>query len=151
MQNSNLVGKAIGNLLGKQKGIVRRKDTVLLIATAIVWVLSTLAPMATDWPLWVSAIIGVVASTAAALVTALTKGAITPSIRDRAEEEARKLEHEAKDFKEEVSGAVSNVQESWNDAVDDVSGIASEYIGKHRASNSDAENTGGIAGHYVNG
>lgn len=146
MTNGNLIGTAIGNLLAKQKGVVRRKDTILLIATGIIWLLSMLAPYQTDWPLWVSAIIGLVASVAAAIVTALTPGAITPSIRDRAIQEASRLESQVTDGLESFHGKV-------NDALDDARGIAEEYVGEHRLAETEPEpeaNTG-IAAHYTNG
>lgn len=153
MKSSNLVGTAIGNLLAKQPGFVRRKDTILLIATALIWLASTLAPMATDWPLWVSAIIGLVASVAAAIVTAFTRGAITPSIAQRATEEAERLEAVEK-AKAPVYHIVSNVREHVDEVVDDGRGIASEYIGEHRLKEPDPEPgpdvKTGIGAHYTN-
>lgn len=153
MQSGKMVGAALGNLLAKQPGLVRRKDTILLIATAVVWVLSTLAPLATDWPVWVSAIIGLVASVAAAIVTAFTKGAITPSIAQRATEEADRLEAVGA-FTDKAQEAVSNVHFEVQEAFDDVRGIADQYIGKHRAEETEPgpeTSGGGIGAHYVNG
>lgn len=147
MTNGNLIGTAIGNLLTKQKGFVRRKDTILLIATGIIWLLSVLAPYQTDWPLWVSAIIGLVASVAAAIVTAFTPGAITPSIRDRAVQEASRLESQVTDELESFHGKV-------NDTLDDARGIAEEYVGEHRLREPDPEPDPdvktGIGAHYTN-
>ncbi len=96
MQNV-LVGQAIANLIQKQPSIIRRKDTVLLIATGFTWFLVAMAPLLVDVPAWGLAIIGVLATIAASLTTAFTKGAVTPSVQDRVVDELQRIEWQAQD------------------------------------------------------
>lgn len=137
-QNSKMVGTAVGNLIAQQKWAYERKDTITLIATGLIWFLSAVTLPAT-WPAWVSIVIGIVASIAAAILTAFTKGPVTKSMKERLEGEFERVEAQ-------IAPVAERAREHLEDASEHIQGISSEYIGQHRLA--EPEGSGGIAGHY---
>jgi len=77
---------AIAKAVSDQSWVARRKDTIVTIFTGLGWLAGALAPYVTSLPVEVGVALGVVATFAGAMVTALTKGAFTPSMADRLNE-----------------------------------------------------------------
>lgn len=83
MNNRDAIYTAVAGVLARQPFILQRKETVITVAVAVVWVGSTLIEQLTSAPDWFAVVVGCATSLAAALVIALTKGAIPPSALPR--------------------------------------------------------------------
>lgn len=83
---SSVFSDSVAVAVADQSWLARRKDTIITVLTGVVWLVGVLTPVVADLPAWVSVVIGAVGTVAGALVNALTKGAITPSMSDRLEE-----------------------------------------------------------------
>ncbi len=83
MNNRDAIYTAVAGVLARQPFILQRKETVITVATAVVWIGSTVVQHLTSAPDWFAVVVGSASSLAAALVIALTKGAIPPSALPR--------------------------------------------------------------------
>lgn len=83
MNNRDAIYTAVAGVLARQSFILQRKETVITVATAVVWIGSTVVQHLTSAPDWFAVVVGSVTSLAAALVIALTKGGIPPSALPR--------------------------------------------------------------------
>ena len=83
MNNRDAIFSAVASALSRQPFILQRKETVVTVATAVVWIGSTLVEQLTSAPDWFAVVVGSASSLAAALVIALTKGGIPPSALPR--------------------------------------------------------------------
>ncbi|QRP98936.1 hypothetical protein I6J72_05400 [Corynebacterium sp. FDAARGOS 1242] len=83
MNNRDAIATAVASVLARQSFVLQRKETFITVAVAVVWVGSTLIEQLTSAPDWFAVVVGCATSLAAALVIALTKGAIPPSALPR--------------------------------------------------------------------
>ena len=83
MNNRDAIFSAVASALSRQPFILQRKETVITVATAVMWIGSTLVEQLTSAPDWFAVVVGSATSLAAALVIALTKGGIPPSALPR--------------------------------------------------------------------
>lgn len=83
MNNRDAIYTAVAGVLARQPFILQRKETVITVATAVVWIGSILVEQLTSAPDWFAVVVGSATSLAAALVIALTKGGIPPSALPR--------------------------------------------------------------------
>lgn len=74
---------AVAKIIVDQPWWARRKETILTVLNGLVWACSVLGAMNGVIPVWGVAVIGAVGSACAALVIALTKAAVTPSMAAR--------------------------------------------------------------------
>ena len=89
---SETVSEAFANVLAKQPGVVRRKDSLNLAAGTFLQVSSLLTTVSAGLPLWASAIISVIIGVVQVVFTATTEGAVTPSQERKIVAEISKLE-----------------------------------------------------------
>lgn len=74
---------AVDKAVKEQSPWARRKDTLVTILTGLSWLVGLLLPYTSDLDPRVGVALGATATVAGALVNALTKGAITPSMASR--------------------------------------------------------------------
>lgn len=79
MNNRDAIYTAVAGALARQPFILERKETVITVATAIVWIGTTIIEHATSAPDWLAVVVGSATSLAAALTIALTRGGIPRS------------------------------------------------------------------------
>lgn len=89
---SDTVSEAFSNVLAKQPGVVRRKDSINNATGAVLQVASLLTTVSAGLPLWVSAILAVIIGVVQVLFTATSEGAVTPSQERKIVAEVSKLE-----------------------------------------------------------
>lgn len=83
MNNREAIYLAVAGTLARQPYILQRKETVLTVLTAVVWIGTTILEHVTAAPDWLAVVVGSVTSLAAALTIALTRGGIPPSATGR--------------------------------------------------------------------
>lgn len=88
-----VIQDAVGTALAQQSFIQRRKDTIVAVAGTLLQILQIAVVMGQGWPEWVALTIGAIIGTTQALIHALTKGAITPSMAQRLSDAAWELPH----------------------------------------------------------
>lgn len=89
--NPTIIGTAIANIIEHQPWYMRRKATILLTLTTIIWALALITPLISNVPQAVTTIIAIIAGVAATMYNALTKDGITPSAEGKIIEAIGKL------------------------------------------------------------
>lgn len=83
MSEKNIFEATVDAYLKDQPEIVRRKDTIMVVAALIINTAQWAAVLINDAPAWVGLIVMVLVGFAQALTSALTPGAVTPSMGKR--------------------------------------------------------------------
>lgn len=89
---SEVVSDAFSNVLAKQPGVIRRKDSINNVTGAVLQVASLLTTVSAGLPLWASAIIAIIIGVVQVVFTATTEGAVTPSQERKLQEEIKKID-----------------------------------------------------------
>ena len=110
---SEAVKVAIARELAEQPEFYRRKDSLTVLAGAILQVAQMTTVVAADAPVWVMGIVAVVITIAQIVIIAGTPGAVTPSMEKRLVEKVADID-QAESVREKQDSAEKSYQEILN-------------------------------------
>lgn len=89
---SEHVAEAVAVELQEQPWWLRRKGTIMIVLQAVAWVVGYIPVHFADASEWTILAVGIIGSFVAALVNALTKDGVTPSMAPRLKDQAERRE-----------------------------------------------------------